>query len=124
MEIKNKIFNWIDAILKNPLPDGIVAFNFNLYEGVDSFHIQLIGASQYSKDDEDWATNELYTTGENIFVIPRNICGQEWQKGLSFLKNIIEEYLNKGNYKGILKRTNAVGIGFVDGDIEILYEKK
>ena len=36
---------WLDEVLKEELPEGIAAFNFNLYEGEDAFDIQLIGTS-------------------------------------------------------------------------------
>ena len=37
--------------------------------------------------------------------------------------DLVNEYLSSGKYANKLKRYLAVGIGFVDGDLHILYEK-
>ncbi len=121
--IKSKIFRWIDSILSEELPDNVSAFNFNLYEGDGTFHIQIIGARCFAEEDEDWACDEVFTTGENIFVIPRKVTGQNWKEGLTYTIELIKDYLVTGNNSGILKSTDAVGVGFVDGDIEIVYRK-
>jgi len=120
--IYNEFKKWIDEILSDNISNDVIAFNFNLYEAEDSYHIQLIGASTFSEEDQDWACYEVFSTGENIFIINRKIAGQEWEQGLKFSKNMIMKYLEKGknNYK--LKEKQAVGIGFVDGDLEILYK--
>lgn len=36
---------------------------------------------------------------------------------------LIKKYLEQGAYSNILKNYQAVGIGFVDGDIEIVFNK-
>ena len=113
---------WLDTFLKNELPKNIVAFNFNLYEDETSFHIQLIGASSYSKDNSDWACDEVFSTGENIFVIPKSIAGISWENGLQYSISVIKEYLNIGKHSNILKSSSAVAVGFVDGDLETLFD--
>ena len=37
--------------------------------------------------------------------------------------DLLNEYLSFGKYAGSLKKYQAIGIGFVDGDLHILYER-
>lgn len=46
---------------------------------------------------------------------------EQWEQALSFIKKLVDQYLIGGRYADILKRALAIGIGFVDGDIEIIY---
>ncbi|MBN2535124.1 MAG: hypothetical protein JXB88_19740 [Spirochaetales bacterium] len=126
--MENKIVKnfskWLDMILKKNKFDAVVAFNFNLYEGKGSFHIQLIGSDSFDRNDEDWACKEVYSSGENVFIVSRKNAGQEWQKGLSFCTGLVRNYLSYGEFSKKLKDKTAVGIGFVDGNIDIIYEHK
>ena len=45
--IKREFFSWIDTVLTEPIPKSTVAFHFNLYEGTDSIHVQLIGTDSF-----------------------------------------------------------------------------
>ena len=56
-------------------------------------------------------------------MVSRKQAGNEWAEGLRFLTNIVNEYLEHGNYSEVLKRVKVVGIGFVDGDIDVVYQK-
>ncbi|RAV23401.1 hypothetical protein DQG23_04190 [Paenibacillus contaminans] len=47
MENYRLFSNWLNQILEKDIPNGIKAFNFNLYEGSeDTYHIQLIGSGK------------------------------------------------------------------------------
>lgn len=122
MNTKENLFAWIDSVLSEELPSDIVAYAFNLYEGNTDFHVQLIGAGSFDEDDADWACDELYTTGENIFLIPRTVAGQDWEKGLEYSVQMVQEYLKSGTNKQVLLSSQGVGVGFVDGDIEIVFK--
>ena len=43
--------------------------------------------------------------------------------GLTFFISLVNEYLSSGKYAGKLKEYQAIGIGFVDGDLQILYAR-
>lgn len=114
--------SWLDKILEQELPEGIMAFNFNLYEGSEgTYDIQLIGSDEFDEDDGDWACTDYFTTGENICYIKRTKEIEDWEDGLNYIRKLVEQYLNEGRNTYILKSANAVGIGFVDGDIDIIY---
>ncbi len=116
--------NWLDDVLEQDLPEGIIAFNFNLYEGSKgTYDIQLIGADEFEEEDSDWACTDYYTTGENICYIKREKEIESWEKGLNYIKELVMQYLSEGKRSHILKNSSAVGIGFVDGDLEIIYHK-
>jgi hypothetical protein len=114
--------NWLNKVLEQEIPMGIKAFNFNLYEGVeDTYGIQLIGSDEFDEDDSDWACTEYFTSGEKIYYIKRTHEIEHWEQGLNYITKLVERYLQEGDYAIILKNVTAIGIGFVDGDIEILY---
>ena len=106
---------WLDEVLKEELPQGIAAFNFNLYEGEDAFDIQLIGASRF---------DEAFSSEEDVYYLPRESEDIEWQEGLSCAADLVDLYLDQGQYAGKLKAAQAVAIGFVDGDLTILYTRE
>lgn len=113
---------WLEGSLEK-LPTEVVAVNFNLYEGVDqTYNIELIGTETFNEADEDWACDEIFTTGGNMFYLPRTNDIEDWEDGLSFITKMIERYLENGKAANMLKNLQAVGIGFVDGDIELLHK--
>lgn len=114
--------NWLNRILSAKLPENIVAFNFNLYEGVDeTYHIHLIGSEEFDEDDEDWACTSYYSSEEDICYIKRTKDIEHWDKGLEHIERLLKQYLNDGEKAFILKDSKAIGVGFVDGNISIIY---
>lgn len=111
---------WLDGVLAQGLPDEAAAVCFNIYEdGGDDWSIQLIAAAYFDEDDEDWACDEAFTTGEDMFRWQERA---KWSKALETAKKLISDYLNNGRYAEMLKQYEAVACGFVDGDIQILYK--
>ncbi|QGQ96584.1 hypothetical protein EHS13_17740 [Paenibacillus psychroresistens] len=101
---------------------GINAFNFTLYEGSDdTYDIQLIGSDEFDENDSDWACTDYLNLEENICSIKRTEDIQEWEQGLKYITMLVERYLKEGEYVNVLKSASAIGIGFVDGDIDILF---
>ena len=123
---KKKLYKWLDNKIKE-IPDDqkkqIVSYNFNLYEGINSYHIQLIGSNSNPENLEDWYCDEVYTSGEDVFIIKASIFIKTWEKALNLCKKLVNEYLKKGEYATQLKEKKYIGIGFVDGDNEIIYKK-
>lgn len=116
---------WMESALDESKLDDVVAFNFNLYEGAENaYHVQIIGSESFDEEDEDWACDEVYTSGENLLMIERTDEIQDWMDGLEYITKIVERYLNEGGKAHILKSVTAVGIGFTDGEISVLYKKK
>ena len=124
MQYYEDFSKWLEKYLQQ-LPSEVIAVNFNLYEGSNqTYDIQLIGTDEFDETDEDWVCGEIFTTGEDIFFIPRIKDVVDWEDGLSLIIKMVEEYLSSGRCAYILKKLQAVGVGFVDGDIEIIYQAK
>ena len=114
-------FEWLDLILKNELNSEIKAINFNLYEDTDNkWSVELVGTFSFDKDNDDWACDEVFTTRDQPFVIE---CESDWELVETFFIGLVNEYLSSGKYAGKLKEYQAIGIGFVDGDLQILYAR-
>ena len=64
--------------------------------------------------------DEYFITGENICYISRTSDTEDWEEGLNYITKLITKYLDEGRSSNILKDVNAIGIGFVDGDINII----
>ncbi len=115
-------FNWLDEILNKGLSDDVKAINFNLYEdGDNKWSIELVGTASFDEEDYDWACDEIYTTRENPFSITEE---SDWQTIENLFISFLEKYLKTGNCSDILKNYIAIAIGFVDGDLSILYKKE
>jgi shikimate kinase len=115
----NEFEAWLDATLEADIPEDIAAFNFNLYEDGDNlWSIELIGASRFDPEDPDWACDEIFTNREDPLSWSAEV---DWQDIQETMTQYVEKYLIEGSGASILKNSEAVGIGFVDGDITIVY---
>lgn len=117
----DKIAEWIDTVLEQPIPDEVKAFCFNLYDDGDAkWSIELIGASQFCLEDEYWPCEEVTTfeTRENPYCFEQD---EEWEVILEEVIAALKDYLHNGAKADCLKQKAGVGVGFVDGDVEIIY---
>ena len=125
--IKLKFFAWIDWALSQPIPETTVAFHFNLYEGESSVHVQLIGTESFDAGDnletDYWPSTETFTTGEEIFEIPFSVAGSEWRQWLRTCKEMVTQYIADGALSKVLLSSRGVGMGFVDGDMHVLWQE-
>lgn len=115
-----ELSKWLDNALEAEIPDEVIAFGFNLYDDGDCrWSMELVGASEFDADDDDWLCNEVtdFDTRDNPFRWEKEA---EWEEILADVINALKEYLDDGKYADILKAKAGIGIGFVDGDVEIL----
>lgn len=118
---EENFFEWLDSVLKTDLPNETKAINFNIYEDVDnSWSIELVGAFEFDENDDDWACCEIFSTRDKPFVIVRK---SEWTKMETMFIDWVNKYLYMGKYSDKLKQYQAVGLGFVDGILNILYKQ-
>ena len=127
MNIYEEFAHWLDDLLENnDMPEETKAFCFNLYEESDEDHIygaQLIAAGEYDPEDKEgeWACDEVWSCEENIFTVETSDEDDTgWAHAQELIKEMVEEYLKNGKYADILSSAEAVAIGFVDGDLEII----
>ncbi len=116
--------NWIDVILSIEPACEIAAYNFNLFEGTEAYAIELIGASEYDPEDSDWACDDVLGADAPRFQLPNDLASSDWEAALVLVKTMLGTYLNSdrsGAKK--LRRSVAVTVGFVDGDLELVWRK-
>lgn len=117
---ENGFYNWLENALKK-LPSNIEAINFNLYEDNDNkWSIELVGTSTFDENNSDWACNEVYTTREKPYILAKK---GNWKTIENLFTSFLLNYLERGKYAHILKECRGIGIGFVDGDVSIIYKK-
>jgi hypothetical protein len=121
-EVYSPFAGWLSRVLNAEIPNEVVAFVFNLYEGEESFDVQLAGCTSYTSDDESWAVKQPFSSGADLFQIPRSVVGPEWADGLSSVKQFIARYISEGSESVKLKYARAVAVGFVDGDLDVLHK--
>lgn len=124
MDIYVEFVNWLDNILENnDMPDETVSFCFNLYEeSVEDcvYAVQLVACEAFDENDPDWACEECWSSEEDIFCVElSDEAEKDWKAAQKLITNWVEEYLGNGKHADILN-SKPVGIGFVDGDVEII----
>ena len=114
-------FEWLDLILKNELNSEIKAINFNLYEDTDNkWSVELVGTFSFDRDNDDWACDEVFDTRDNTLSWVQNTT---WEDVLQEAIGKIQKYIEVGKYAEQMRTYSGVGVGFVDGDITIVYQK-
>lgn len=117
----NNFEKWLNRILEENMSIEGAAVNFNIYEESNkNWSIQLICSSYFDEEDPDWPCEEVFTTGEDLFSWQQNTG---WEKILDISCDLVRKYLKEGKYSAELKKYQAVAVGFVDGDLEIVYKQ-
>ncbi len=118
------IEKWIDNVDLENIPKEVKGICFNLYEDKvgSAWSMEIVGTERFDVDDEDWACDEVTTfdTRDNPYEFERESF---WEDILNGFVSALKEYLEKGKYADTLKSVEGVGVGFVEGDIEILFLK-
>ena len=117
----SRFAEWADSVLAESVPDGVVAFSVSLYEGVGTFDVQINGAPTFDLNDDDWACEVVYSTGEDLFQIPREQVGNRWESALELVLELVKRYLSSGGRAETLRAGRAVAVGFVDGDLHLVW---
>lgn len=113
--------NWLDSILEQSIPTEVVALNFNLYEdGGNNWSIELVGTESFDLEDEDWCCDEIFDFGTRETPLTWKE-EKAWNEILDEMIQFLKRYLEQGKHAGILKKYQGLGIGFVDGDVEMLF---
>ena len=114
----SELETWLNEVMQMTIPVDVVAFCFNLYEDVNkSWTLELIGANTFVATDSDWACDEVFTTRDNPLIWNEN---KEWQDVLMKIKELLQDYLEKGKYGKVLKEGQGLAVGFIDGDLTLL----
>ncbi len=110
---------WLDGFLDHGMTE-VVALNFNLYEdGNDRWSIEVIGTSYFDEEDDDWACDAILSYTEHLEWQRKT----DWETVLEEVQELIRMYLERGEHSDLMKEYQAVAVGFVDGDLEIVYKR-
>ncbi len=114
--------SWLTTHVTGDIPAEVVAFNFNLYEGIreGEYQVQLVGCASYDSDDDDWACDTRYSTGEDLYTFTSG----DWGQALRDFLNMAEAYIAEAPADNRLVLANYVTAGFVDGDLVVIAERK
>ena len=127
MNFEQEFHTWLKQGLQSVLPEEIKAFSFNLFEPalVDGvkFGIELVGAGEFDENDSDWACDEVWEPEQRQLNIPIEYSGDNWESCLKKMKSLINDTLqaNQGAVSK-LKNVQGIGVGFVDGDLEVVWK--
>lgn len=115
--------HWLTKSLNEPIPPEVKAFSFNLFEPASGgFGIEIIGAPDFDEDDPDWACNEIWAPKQRQLEIPIKYSGSKWRECLAKMTEAVCQYLEKGDKRAVLTNSIGIGIGFVDGDLNIVWK--
>lgn len=118
-----EIKDWLDGVFAQPIPEDVAAFCFNLYEDGDGdWSAEFVGTKSFDAEDGDWACDEVNDFGTRDEPFTWN-SDEGWEGALKSVVSALKNYLENGAYSDILKSRSGVGVGFVDGDIEIIYKR-
>jgi len=119
-DLMGQMEGWLNRALEERPPPEIVAFNVNLYDS--PFRADLVGACRFDSDDPDWACDESWEPRERFFDFPEELTAVPWQERLALSRVLLERIIHgEGSAAAAFRRAEAVAIGFVDGDLEIVY---
>ena len=108
---------WIYDAVKDGVPENVAAYCFNLYERDEDglFDVQLIASPSFDENDPDWACDECFTTGENVFVIEADGYEAALETFSSMIGKLVSECELPACFTG-----KRIAYGFVDGDLYII----
>jgi hypothetical protein len=112
---------WVSGALAEPIPGDVSAFCFNLFESADAFGMELIGAPSYAADNQDRACDELFAYRDVVLELSPKTAGRTWQQVLAAAVELVRDYVRQSPEDGPLRRSKAVAVGFVDGDLEVVW---
>jgi hypothetical protein len=126
MDFELEFINWLNASMIENIPKTVQGFHFNLFEPANepnvNFGIDLIGSNSFNNDDPDWPCNEIWEPEQRYLLIPATYTGDDWYECLKRMKVLIGRCLETDSESiRKLKSVKGIGLGFVDGDIEILW---
>jgi hypothetical protein len=129
MDFDDTFRAWVAGTVEKGVPSSVKALSFNLYEPAGEpgvrFGVELVGAQRFSATDPDWATEEVWEADPRGISIPASYSGATWEECLEAIKALVLRLLaGDDKVARAFKATRGVGVGFVDGDLEVVWRRK
>jgi hypothetical protein len=119
-EFRTAFHAFLDRALAGGVPDDIVAFILNLYEGTETFDAQLAGSTRFESTSSEWPVDPAFSTGEYLFAVPRLAVQDSWEEAFNLFRTLLLDYIMSGRKAARLRGAKGVAIGFVDGDLTVV----
>lgn len=122
MNLQHQFNEWLEEALPNVPPEDVCAYNFNIAERTDDFVVEIIGAPAYDPSSSDWACEETWSCRPYEFSLPHPQVGTEWKPVEEMVVRFVREFLTNSiaSKAQWLRDADAVGVGFVDGDLIVV----
>lgn len=121
-QVQQPFYNWISDVLVE-IPDETIAFVFNIYEEDDAYLVDITGTIEYSDESESWTDTINWDSGEEMFIIPKEKFDGDWEEIHDVIAEALEVLVEEDNeLSDTLCDSEAVAVGFIDGDLEIIWE--
>lgn len=126
MTFQDEYTAWLHNALKDGVPDAVVAFTFNLFEQSKDgapFGVEFVGAGEFDPYNSDWACDEVWEPPAGRRCdIPVAVSGRTWPECLERMKRLLASILSEETLVSrCLQSTRGVGVGFIDGDLSLLW---
>lgn len=115
--LKVNFDEWLNHVISQPPPPGLVAFNFNIAEAFGKFQVSLIGATSYDPENLDWACAEAFVSQPRNFNLPHSEVGAQWQDVQRLVEAWVLDHIRRAPRSSPLREATAVTVGFVDGEL-------
>lgn len=113
--MKQELITWLTPHLQ-ALPAETKSLCLNLYESEEEgeFDAQLVACAAYDREDPDWACEDIFSTGEELF----GFSSEDWEAALDLMLETMSEAIADGILPDAIE---YVAVGFVDGDLEEVF---
>ena len=118
--------SWLETSLGGTIPSEEKAFAFNLHERADvngvTFGVELVGTNSFSAYDPDWGLDVVWQPPQRMLMLPLACSGGDLLECFARVKGFVAQTLTTDSAAvRRLKASQGVGVGFADGDIEVLW---
>ncbi len=118
----SQLFAMLDYTLADGLPTDAVAFcvNISRVDCNSEWALDIITSDWFDPENPDWACEDLNAIDDGYL---------EWQQVATWNEihhqvcQSMKRYLTTGEYRSSLIGLQAGAVGFVDGDLEIIYNR-
>lgn len=122
LQILQPFSDWVSDVLID-IPDETLAFVFNIYEEDDAYLVDITGTASFNSEDESWTENINWDSGEELFIIPKEKFEGDWEEIHDSIAEALETLIElDGELADTLCDSDAVAVGFIDGDLEIIWQ--
>ena len=122
LQILQPFSDWVSDVLID-IPDETLAFVFNIYEEDDAYLVDITGTASFNAEDESWTENINWDSGDELFIIRTEKFEGDWEEIHDSIAEALEALIElDGELADTLCDSDAVAVGFIDGDLEIIWQ--